>query len=357
MKNPSEYVKSFYDDQKELAETILSEGVPEVSTVDARADNSSGVPLGPHQPSLQSQNAEFSWQNIPWEDKGQAVITGDVLDGSAGYATHIHGSVFDNPLDDHYLYWSTHDYSYIALHTTSDLFADPSEWTFQGEIFSDPNGTHTASPSVCLDPRNNRVNIYYHTKSNAVQYTKLATLPLSGDGTNPTIQRRVLDSPEDDSWDEQERSYLRMYRGGTLGVYQGRDVSNNAAGIGVVHSRDGENLVRKPKPAFDNAHWAGDSPQSYLGGLPALSFIGGQVTLHYNDRTVNEARALPFDQRDSGLMQEGETVYTAQEWVASGKGPAVNEFVVEDEYVYMIYHTESYPSNIGVARCLRGELA
>jgi peptidoglycan/xylan/chitin deacetylase (PgdA/CDA1 family) len=32
MKNPSEYVKSFYDDQKELVETILSDGVPEVST-------------------------------------------------------------------------------------------------------------------------------------------------------------------------------------------------------------------------------------------------------------------------------------------------------------------------------------
>jgi hypothetical protein len=44
MKNPSEYVKSFYDDQKELAETILSDGVPEVSTDDAAVTSELSIP-------------------------------------------------------------------------------------------------------------------------------------------------------------------------------------------------------------------------------------------------------------------------------------------------------------------------
>jgi hypothetical protein len=323
----------------------------------------SGVESQPHQPELNAYKSRFSWSDIPWEDKGEAIIDGSATGVEAAWPTIIHSSVFDNPIDDWYCYWSTHNENYLGLSTAPNPWGP---WTFHSEVFSDPEGGQTASPSAVVVPEDSRLNLYYHVDPNfgsgGSQFTKLATTPLSGDGTSFTIQKPVLECPKDGRWDDRERSYLKCVRKGRkfVAVYQGRDTSLNIKGIGVAESFNGEQFHKTQKnPAYDNTQWDNPSPSFTTQGVsPSLSHLGGQLTIHYGDNIENVARALPYQDHDKALFESGEVVYEPPAWFGSGDYPNVQDFVADKEYVYMIYYRE--PNNadreIGVARVPQGEI-
>ncbi|QLH80994.1 hypothetical protein [Halosimplex pelagicum] len=325
----------------------------------------SGVDAQPHQPRYQSYKSDFSWQDISWEDKGGPIIDGSGPgDGEAAWPTVIHAaSVLDNSYDDWYCYWSTHDRNYIALSTAPSPWGP---WSYHGKVLSDSEGSQTASPSVVFDPERGRLNLYYHvdpdftTGGAGKQYTKLATAASTGNGTSFTIQGAALDAPEDANWDGHERSYMSVVRRGKrfIGVYQGRDKANNIKGIGLCHSIDGETFVKsQSQPAWDNTQWAGYDPTIPQGGSPALSLVGGHLTIHYADFQAAEARALPYESADAALLQGGETVYTAPAWTDSGDTVVAQDFVSDGEYLYLVYFatpTDGVDNEIGVARAELG---
>jgi len=334
-------------------------------SVDAQSvvsDTVSAVEAKPAQPRYQSYKSAFSWQVINWEDNGSAIIDGSSTgDNDAAWPSILHAdSVLDSPIDDWYCYWSTHDQNYIALHTAPSPWGP---WTYQSQVHSDTEGSQTASPWAVFDPERDRINLYYHTDPNfsgtsGRQHTRLATAASTGDGTSFSTVGTVLEAPRDGTWDEQERSYMRGVRVGRtfVAAYQGRDRQNNAKGIGLARSFDGEDFEKiQPQPAFDNAHWASNPWEpNTQGAAPSISLLGGELFVHFNDRTAVESRVLPLRDADAGLDQEAETVYTQQAW-QSGT-PAVQEFVSDGQYLYLVYYDETNAADrsVGIARAELG---
>lgn len=303
---------------------------------------------------LQSQKNWWSWPDIPWEDKGQAIIDGSSLGSTssdgASYPTVIDASaVFDNPLDNYYIYWSGHD-SPTGIHlTTAPSLWGP--WTLHGEVLPDTTapfsgGGHIASPSAVYDPERDRLNLYVHTNMNDVsggagQSSYLYTTPETGDGaSNYTYQNQVLKSENDDTWDCNQQTYFEVRRvnGSWWGVYQGRDDEGGAVGIGVAHSFDGVNWTTEPTPAFDNTQWGSYDPRGFNGGSPTLSVVGGEPYIHHNDRLNGDSLALPFEDRDKAMFQTGEVVYSIPSWApASANSVGAYDFMNDEEYLYMFY--------------------
>jgi hypothetical protein len=143
-----------------------------------------------------------------------------------------------------------------------------------------------------------------------------------------------------------------------IGVYQGRDRSNNIKGIGLAHSWDGENwTTTQQPPAFDNTQWNNYDPQGAQGASPGLSQIGGHISIHYGDSEATESRALPYQYADCPMLdQDAQTVYEAQDWFPTDTTwPAVQEIVSDGEYIYLIYmsadnETGGSTTSTGVAR-------
>ncbi|MFC6825650.1 hypothetical protein [Halopelagius fulvigenes] len=332
-----------------------------VSTRHSIVDNLSATPVTPANPRIQNQKRDWSWEDITWEDKGSPIIDGSASASPDGatYPTIINAEeALASPIDTYYCYWSGHDAGAgIELSTAPSLWGP---WTFHGRVISDTalGDNHVASPSAVVDSRNSRLNLYVHSPDGGSQDTYLMTAPLSGDGTSFTLQKKVLKCSADGRWDEQERSYFSVRRIGRkfVGVYQGRDGPNNAPGIGVAWSMDGENWETKPSPAFDNTQWQNYAPREYNGGSPALSSVGGRVAIHYGDRAGPHARALPFSDHEKTAFGGGEVVYSPPAW-ADATGVNAYDFYNDGEYLHMFYYAKvSNNSNIGVARAKLGEI-
>jgi len=313
--------------------------------------NFSGIEIMPHQPKMQAYKTNFSWSAISWEDKGSAIIDESGVTGQSSYPTCIHaGSVFQSAIDDWYIYWSTHDYNNIHLSTAPSPWGP---WTYYGDVFSDTEGNQTASPSVLVDPDNNRLNLYYHVNPSGVdrrgQLTKLATTAdLTGNGTSFSIVGDALISDQNGNWDDDEISYMKVYRLGPsfIGVYQGRDQYQSAPGIGVAFSDDGENWWAEKEPAFDNAQWQNYDPQEYTGGTPCLAYLANTLWLCWNDKTTNNAYAYPFEYRHHPV-ESPYKIYGASD-ISWGSGyVSVQDFVSDGEYLYLIY---GHGGVIGITR-------
>lgn len=325
----------------------------------ATIQNISGSIIAPNATTLQNQKRDWSWENIEWEDKGGPIIdhsTSSSPDG-ATYPTILNAGVaLDNPIDQYYMYWSGHDTPCGMELSTAPHPWGP--WTFHSTVIPGDQfgGGHVASPSALVDPSNDRLNLYVHSNDDG-QQSYLMAAPLTGDGTTFTEVSTVLACPFDSTWDEQERSYLKVRRIGTTywGVYQGRDVSNNIPGIGVCYSFDGETWQTDASPAFDNTQWMDYQPRSYQGGSPSLSTVGNIPYIHYGDRgDPSAARALPLADKDRALFQPGEEVMTVPSW-SSSSGINVHEFWTDEQYIYAYYYVaEGLETEIGVARAELG---
>jgi len=330
-------------------------GFKSVNTDRTRSNSVAGVIGGPHQKTLQTQYSRFSWANLSWEDKGEAIIDGSSLDGSAGYPCFTHGpSLVDNPIDEWYCYWSGHNDNGIVLSTAPELWGP---WTSQGSVLSDGAGTQTASPWVIPEISNTNLRLYYHSDEVPLpgsQQTKYATASATGDGTSWTIQGPTLEpNSRSSEWDRTERTYTKVYREGNewLAVYQGRDDGSNAAGIGVAWSDDGLNWTTETTPAYLNNQFDGADHSTFLGGSPALSTFGGRRDILYSDTTAEEIRVAPFDARDRPL-NTAETVFGVPSWAS---GPSVHPAapIIDGQYLYLGYGVGDGSSdnlNIGMAR-------
>jgi hypothetical protein len=268
------------------------------------------------------------------------------------------GSVFDNPIDDWYIIWSSHDFNDMGISTTSDPW---SELTYQASL-SDPEGSQTASPHWVYVPEEDVVRVYYHVNPSA-QKTKYATISTSGDGTSWTIQGELLDFALDGSFDDYERTYFRAYRRGSgwIGTYQGRDQDTNQPGDGWATSQDGINWSLADSPINDAAHYVAQSnydPQSYNGGSPVIVRVNNEDHMLYQSRdtTPGELRAIPLN-REQPALDEGELVYNMPSW-ASEDGVAANAVFADKDYLYLSYHIESAADNrdLGIARTLLSEV-
>lgn len=322
-------------------------------------------------PTLQNQRRQWSWSDIPWEDKGEPIE-----DGSASGTTTTDGACypsvidaqafFENPLDSYYMYWSGHDTPVgIHLSTAPELWGP---WTFEQEVVAGDSlgGGHVASPCAVVDPERGRLNLYVHSVVGGgpsgynLQGSYLLTAPSASDGTSFSEVGQVINTPADNTWDEEQRSYFQARRIGSswIGVYQGRDHNANAPAIGVAHSYNGVDWTVEPSPAFDGTNFKSHDPNDFNGGSPALSVVGGAVHIHHNDRGNGESLALPFDTRDRALFQPGEVVYTLPDWApSSASSVGAYDFRSDDEYLYMFYLISADQLYIGQGRAPLEEIA
>jgi len=344
-----------------------------VSTDSATSTGLSASLAPPSSENLIAQKTPFSWTAIDWEDKGGAIIDGSANpdNAQAGYVGVIPGSVFGNPLDNWYFFWSGDNPSDILLSTAPTLWPSKSDVTYQGVLIERDNlsvtASHLASPWPVLDPKNDRINLYYHRGAGGLpgQVTDLATIPLSGDGTNASRDQLVIKSQLNGRFDAQERSYLAVERtaNGYVGVYNGRDQDDflNAPGIAVARSVDGREWTVEPTPAFDGMQFGSFDPQKNNGGIPGLFRLGGELHVTYYDVDAGEARVLPFSQRHTATFAEGETVMGLPSWDTTGGSgtPVINEVVAYGGYLYLLYHLHDGggASEIGVKRANLGDLA
>lgn len=261
-----------------------------------------------------------------WEKRDAPIITGDAdTHDQAGFPSLFHaGRYLDSPLGEWYCYWSGHDGGGIRLHHADNLLG---EWTaHDGNPLFDVNdvggGDHVASPSAVWDPRRDRLNLYYHrghpgsrAHSRFRQETELAT---SSDGVSFTKRSSVLRCRFDGSWDEQERSYLRVRRVGEayVGVYQGRDDANNNPGIGYAWSHDGTSWETLPHPLWHNRHIEDYDPRAFQHGSPALTTFGGStfVLLSYGGPTERAISAVRLDSPDAWSGSPVPVLSSSEPW-------------------------------------------
>lgn len=246
-----------------------------------------------------------------WTKLESPVVTGTAAThDQAAFPSLFHaGRYLPDPLGEWYLYWSGHDGGGIRLHHADDLLG---EWRRYGDnpVFDVEDvggGDHVASPSAVWDPLHGRLNLYYHrgypvarTHSRFRQETELAT---STEGVTFEKQSTVLRCRFDGTWDEQERSYLRVKRaaGTFVGVYQGRDEENNNPGIGYAWSADGESWETLAHPLWYNRHIGNYDPRAFQHGSPVLVAFGGSafVLLSYGGPTDRDIHAVRLDHPDA----------------------------------------------------------
>lgn len=242
-----------------------------------------------------------------WTKADEPVVTGagETHDQAGFPAVFRAGRYLDDALGEWHLYWSGHDGGGIRLHYADDLLGEwtPYEDNPVFDVADVGGGDHVASPSTVWDPVARCLNLYYHrghpgTRSHPTfrQETELAT---SVDGTSFEKRTSVLRCPYDGSWDEQERSYLRVSRcgGAYVGVYQGRDAENNNPGIGYAWSRDGRTWGTLAQPLWANRHIEEYDPRAFQQGTPALVGFGGSVyvLLSYGGPSARAIYAVRFD--------------------------------------------------------------
>lgn len=297
-----------------------------------------------------------------WTKLDSPVVTGtsDTYEQAAFPSLFHAGRHLDDPIGEWYLYWSGHDGGGVRLHYADDLLG---EWTRYGDnplfdVSDVGGGDHVASPSAVWDPSNGRLNLYYHrgypearTHPRFRQETELAT---STGGTSFTKRTSVLRCPYDGSWDEQERSYLRVKRnGGTyVGVYQGRDDENNNPGVGYAWSRDGESWETLAHPLWYNRHIRDYDPRTFQQGSPVLVAFGGSayVLLSYGGPTSRSISAVRMDHPEAVSGTPVPVLEPTRSWEgAILEAPTV---YYHDDRAYLFYNGQdpsTHERAIGVA--------
>lgn len=297
-----------------------------------------------------------------WTKLASPIITGTAETyEQAAFPSIFHaGRHLSDPLAEWYLYWSGHDGGGIRLHHADSL---PGPWTrFDGNPLFDVSdmggGDHVASPSAVWDPVNGRLNLYYHrgypaTRAHARfrQDTELAT---STDGVSFSKQTTVLRCPYDGSWDEQERSYLRVKRsGGTyVGVYQGRDEENNNPGIGYAWSRDSESWETLAHPLWYNRHIQDYQPRTFQQGSPALVAFDGSayVLLSYGGPSGRSISAVRMDNPGAAVGTPTPVLDPTESWEgAILEAPVVQHYDGRNFLLYNSQDASSRERAIGIA--------
>jgi hypothetical protein len=197
-------------------------------------------------------------------------------------------SVFDNPIDKLYLYYSEdHTDSGIALATASDPMGT---WTDYGSnpIFEESGQVETAR--VVADPANDRAILYYHSNQlGTTQSTGYAFV--SGDGTSISDQGLLFDEPANTPGDGHTGYFNPFKLGEKFGAYHLMG-GGTYPRWGLSHSDDGINWTTDPRPLGYEVDATGDNDRRvcwhesnllrYNGGVHLIGsnepFISGGST-------------------------------------------------------------------------------
>jgi len=281
----------------------------------------------------QTATGGFAWSALDWEkDPGNPVLEGPgTTDKGPCFGHVIHaGSVLSDPIDDWYFYWAPYKGGGdegIYLSTAPEISGP---WSESIHLFAKDDvggGDHISSPWPVWDPANERLNLYYH-RNVRYQGPQVSEVVFSEDGVNGFTDGDpipLLPAKKDGSWDEDERSYLKVIRwqGGWLGLYQGRDRYRNQHGIGWARSEDGVNWEPSPYPLFHSCQYADGDGRDGGGSSGHPVVINGQLNVVFQTGDpVSEPHALPWDRRTQPVLASGEPLglTPTQDWEVGGGG-------------------------------------
>lgn len=298
-----------------------------------QVDNATTAGVGSSHGYRQTAKGGFAWSDLDWRaDPDNPLIEGpETTDKGACFGHVIHAeTVLDDPIDDWYFYWAPYKGGGdegIYLSTAPEI---DGPWSESTHLFSKEDvggGDHISSPWPVWDPANERMNLYYH-RNIRYQGPQVSEVVFSSDGVTGFTDGdpvSILPEKTDGSWDEDERSYLKVIRwqGGWIGLYQARDRLRNQHGIGWARSADGVNWEASPYPLFYNCQYANSDGQDGSGSSGTPFVVNGRLTVIYQTGTPGEPEdqqqqpyALPWDRRNQPVLGSGEPLglTPTQEW-------------------------------------------
>ncbi len=303
--------------------------------------------------------------NSEWERSSEnPIIEGRAeTQQQAGFGGIIYAPThFQRPIDEWYFYWAGHDKGGVWLSTAP---TPKGPWTTYGNVFdiSDLGEQygHVSSPYPVAH-HSGEILLYYHKAhyinggSTWVQDTHYATIEPQTGAAVEMHHGEALSSPADGSWNEEERSYLKVSQcdEGYVGVYQGCDHECRTPKLGLARSNNGREWTLKNQPLFASSSLY-DADRSQFVGTPHLEVVDEHPRVLFQWIPESQGKPsgiyrLPLSEHDAEQVTP-EFIFGAEQNWTKGQSLHVVDDIVHEGTKYLFYSDSAGDNqqHIGVA--------
>jgi hypothetical protein len=269
-------------------------------------------------PPLQSERS-FARLPTEWDDEGTIYSDGDVDTVIFPHVVAV-GDHVDDALGQYYLYYASyHEPDGVRLAYADDLTGEwrPCDNPIVTTDHAERLGDHVSTPWVLWEPESDRFVMYAHSPLGGGQQGTIRLT--SADGLDWTYRGVVLE-PQNGTWDEKTRSYLRAYRYGSLyvGLYMGhRHGSPEGAQVGFAWSHDGRDWRTKRGPLFQGRH-RGEVDGGGAYARASLFEVGNQLFVLAGNQARETVEVGPLYDLDQPMpaMQDTNLPYSLDSYAA-----------------------------------------